>query len=104
MLESTILQSLHGPYSKFTLLATDLGDGDPTLPGQFFLGLLTGVRIAQVRVEILIQYLCRLLTEIPSLPPVKYIGIKYSLLYQLLVVTPVTFSLPMSLAGKVSQL
>ena len=36
----------------------DLTDGDAALPRQLLLGLLTGVRIGKVRVEILIEDLC----------------------------------------------
>uniref|UniRef100_A0A6B0V6Z8 Uncharacterized protein n=1 Tax=Ixodes ricinus TaxID=34613 RepID=A0A6B0V6Z8_IXORI len=46
-----------------------LRDGDAALPGEFLLGLLRRVRVAKVRVEILVQDLRRLLAEVASLSP-----------------------------------
>ena len=47
--------------------AAHLRDGDPTLFGQFLFGLLTGIRVGQVGVEVLVQYLCCLLVEVTPL-------------------------------------
>lgn len=47
-----------------------LRDGDAAFLGKLLLGLLAGIRVAQVRVEIFIQDLGGLLAEIASLPPV----------------------------------
>ena len=46
----------------------DLGDGDSALPAELLLGLLAGVGVGEVRVEVLVQDLRRLLAEVPPLP------------------------------------
>lgn len=45
-----------------------LGDRDGALLCQFFFGLLAGVGVAEVRVEVFVQDLCCLLVEVPSFP------------------------------------
>ena len=47
---------------------SDLRDCDSTFPGQLLLGLLAGVGVGEVRVEILVQHLARLFTKVSSLP------------------------------------
>ena len=44
-----------------------LRHSDPTLFGQLLFGLLTGIRIGQVGVEVLVQHLCCLLVEVTPL-------------------------------------
>ena len=46
---------------------SDLRDCDSTFPGQLLLGLLAGVGVGEVRVEILVQHLARLFTKVASL-------------------------------------
>ena len=46
-----------------------LRDGDSTLFGKFLFGFFTGIRVGQVRVEILVQDLCGLLAEVAPLTP-----------------------------------
>lgn len=53
------------------VLASHLRHSDPTLFGQFLLGFLTGVRVRQVGVEILVQHLCSLLVEVAPFTSVK---------------------------------
>ncbi len=48
---------------------TDLWHRDGALLGQLLFGLLAGIRVTEVRVEILVQNLCRLLAEVASFPP-----------------------------------
>ena len=48
-----------------------LGDCDAALLGQLLLGLLTGVGVTEVRVEVLIQDLRCLLIEVPPLPSLR---------------------------------
>ncbi len=43
---------------------TDLWHRDGALLGQLLFGLLAGIRVTEVRVEILVQNLCRLLAEV----------------------------------------
>ena len=47
---------------------THLGNSDATLFSQLLLGLLAGVGVAEVRVEVFVQDLCGLLAEIPPFP------------------------------------
>ena len=47
--------------------ASDLRHCDVALPGKLFLGLLAGVGVGQVAVEVLVQNLRRLFAEIPPL-------------------------------------
>lgn len=49
------------------MLAVHLRHSDPTLFGQFLLGFLTGIRIRQMGVEILVQHLRSLLVEVAPL-------------------------------------
>lgn len=46
-----------------------LRDGDAALFGELLLGLLAGIRVRQVRVEVLVQHLRGLLAEVASLAP-----------------------------------
>lgn len=48
-----------------------LGDSDRAFLGQFLLGLLTGIRITEVGVEVLVQDLGGLFVEVPPFPPAK---------------------------------
>lgn len=48
-----------------------LGDSDRAFLGQFLLGLLTGIRITEVGVEVFVQDLGGLFVEVSSFPPVK---------------------------------
>ena len=51
------------------MIFRDLGDGDATLACQLLLGLLRGVGVGEVRVEILVQNFRSLLAEVPPFPP-----------------------------------
>ena len=55
-------------YECLSCLNPDLRDGYSTLLSQLLLGLLAGVGVSQVGVEVLVQHLRRLLVEVPSLP------------------------------------
>lgn len=46
---------------------SDLRDGDPALLGQLLLGFLAGIRVGQVRVEVLVQHLRCLFVEVTPL-------------------------------------
>lgn len=50
---------------------TYLGYGDAAFLGQLFFGFFAGIRITKVRVKILIQDFCGLLTEVTPFPPAK---------------------------------
>lgn len=49
--------------------ATHLGNCDAALLGQLLLGLLARVRVAEVRVEVLVEDFRRLLAEVSPFPP-----------------------------------
>lgn len=51
------------------MTGTYLTDGDATFPSKLLLGLLARIRIRQVRIKILVQYLRGLLAEVASLAP-----------------------------------
>ena len=51
--------------------AVYLGHCDGTLLCQLFFSLLAGVRVTEVRVEVLIQDLCCLLVEVSSFPSAR---------------------------------
>lgn len=53
------------------MLSEYLRDGDSTLFGKFLFGFFAGIRVGQVRVEILIEDLCRLFAEVAPLAPAK---------------------------------
>ena len=46
-----------------------LRDSNAALPGQLLLGLLAGVGVGQVGVEVLVQHLAGLLAEVAALAP-----------------------------------
>lgn len=48
-----------------------LRDGDAALFGQLLFGLLAGIWVRQVGVEVLVQHLCGLLAEVASFAPDK---------------------------------
>lgn len=51
------------------MTGTYLADRDAAFPSQFLLGLLARIRIRQVRIKVLVQYLRGLLAEVASLAP-----------------------------------
>lgn len=55
------------PNSLVAKPIRDLRDGDPALLGQLLLGFLAGIRVGQVRVEVLVQHLRRLFVEVAPL-------------------------------------
>lgn len=59
------------PAAEVTWRPSDLRDGDGALLGQLLLGFLAGVRVGQVRVEVLVEHLRCLFVEVAPLAPVK---------------------------------
>ena len=55
--------------SMIVLVDSNLRDGDATFPSEFLLGLLGGIGVGEVRVEVLVQDLRGLLAEVPPLSP-----------------------------------
>ena len=57
------------PACRAYHICTYLWDSNGTFSSQFFFGFFTGVRVAQMWVEVLVEHLCRLLAEVPPLAP-----------------------------------
>lgn len=68
-IHSQKLKSMYTIILSWGYHSTNLANSDVTFSSQLFLGFLTGIWVAKMRVKVLVQHLGCLLAKIPSLSP-----------------------------------